>query len=450
VTAVTDPAVWTAALAADPPEELDLGPVRRAVVVAAHPDDETLGMGGTLHRLLHAGVALTLVVATDGEAAYPGLDSGGRGALARTRRAELTAAVVTLGGGPRVEHPGVRVHRLGLPDGELDAHLPELTGAIAPLLAGADAYFAPWQGDPHPDHRAAGLAAARAAEAQPGTSTTYGWGYPVWMWPWMRPDQVREPWSRSRAVPLSDADVVAKRRARACYASQISAPPPGHQPVLSGPMLEHSDRALELFVREPRRTGAPAERFEQLYAEGDPWADGSWYERRKRAVLCASLPRERYERAFEPGCGEGALTVELATRCDRLYAAEPVARAAHRARNRIATWPGVSIGTAALPSGIPDGPLDLAVFSEVLYYLDADTLNTTLEATLRALRPGGDLVVAHWTGWPAEAPRTGAAALEPLLARPGLTLLAEHRDGHFTVHVLRTDPSAGAGWPAGA
>jgi hypothetical protein len=55
------------------------------------------------------------------------------------------------------------------------------------------------------------------------------------------------------------------------------------------------------------------ERFATLSADGnDPWDTGSWYERRKRALMLAALPQERYGTALEPGCGTGELTVELA------------------------------------------------------------------------------------------------------------------------------------------
>lgn len=46
--------------------ELDLAGVDRAVVFAAHPDDETLGAGGTVHRLARQGTEVRVVVATLG------------------------------------------------------------------------------------------------------------------------------------------------------------------------------------------------------------------------------------------------------------------------------------------------------------------------------------------------------------------------------------------------
>ena len=52
-------------------------------VVAAHPDDEVLGVGGTMAMLAAAGARLRLIAVTDGEASHPGCSirrcSGGCG-----------------------------------------------------------------------------------------------------------------------------------------------------------------------------------------------------------------------------------------------------------------------------------------------------------------------------------------------------------------------------------
>jgi hypothetical protein len=44
---------------------------RSAVVVAAHPDDEVLGLGGTLALPARSGARLRLIMVTDGEASHP-------------------------------------------------------------------------------------------------------------------------------------------------------------------------------------------------------------------------------------------------------------------------------------------------------------------------------------------------------------------------------------------
>jgi SAM-dependent methyltransferase len=208
--------------------------------------------------------------------------------------------------------------------------------------------------------------------------------------------------------------------------------------VLAAGLLDHVDRDADLVFREPRTDSAPVERFAALYAQGnDPWDTGSWYERRKRGIVLASLPRPHYRAAFEPGCGTGELTLELAARCDRVLASDLVPAAAARARRACRDRPAVQVTDSALPAAVPAEPVDLAVFSEVLYYLDDAALAATLDRTLAVLERGGDVVVVHWRSWPAEAPRDAAATHRVLRARPELDVLVEHTDEEFLLHVLR-------------
>ncbi|MGH3755619.1 MAG: PIG-L family deacetylase [Pseudonocardiaceae bacterium] len=424
---VTPVAVWTDALARRRPPRFDPTAHRRVVVLAAHPDDETLGAGGCLQVLRRSAAVVTLVVATDGEAAYPALDAGARRDLGRARRAEFRAALAAQG---LAEVP---VRWLGLPDSGLAEHSGALRDALVPLLADADAYLAPWPGDPHPDHRAAGRAAAAAAPA-----TAHGWSYPIWMWAWSTPDDPAVPWDRAHLVELDDAVRTAKHAAIRCFTSQVSSGPDGSPPVLAPAVLAHADREVELLFREPRSAAALVERFTELYADGnDPWRTGSWYERRKRAVALASLPRERYRAAFEPGCGTGELTVGLAERCGYVLASDPVPTAVERARAATADTAGVQVECGALPAAVPHEPIDLAVFSEVLYYLDDAAVHETLDRTLAVLEPGGDVLIVHWRGWPAEAPRDAAATHAMLRDRSELQPLVEHVDEDFMLLVLR-------------
>lgn len=420
---------WTAALQAHRPPPFDPFAHQRVVVVAAHPDDETLGASGCLQALHRAGAQVTIVVVTDGEAAYPALGPAARRDLARARRAELAASLRAQG------LDEVPVHRLGLPDSGLAGCGAELRAALAPLLADSDAYLAPWTGDPHPDHRAAGAAAAEVAPV-----TAHGWSYPIWMWAWLAPDDPTVPWDRAYLLEM-DAARAAKRAGVAAFASQVGPGPDGSPPVLDPGMLAHADRPAELLFRAPRAASAPLSRFAALYADGaDPWSGDSWYERRKRAVVLASLPQERYRTAFEPGCGTGALTAVLATRCDAVLASDPVPDAVRLARRRTAALPGVRVDEAGLPAAVPTDPtdpIDLAVFSEVLYYLDDRSVEATLDRSLAVLRSGGDLLVVHWRGWPPEAPRDAVATHRMVRDRPELVPLAEHTDADFVLLVLR-------------
>jgi LmbE family N-acetylglucosaminyl deacetylase len=72
---------------------------RRLMTVLAHPDDESFGIGGTLARYAAEGVAVHIVIATDGVAGS--VASGYEHTLqelAAVRARELEAAVRTLGG----------------------------------------------------------------------------------------------------------------------------------------------------------------------------------------------------------------------------------------------------------------------------------------------------------------------------------------------------------------
>ncbi len=74
----------------------------------AHPDDESMGTGGTIARLVAEGARVDLVTCTDGaegEIHDPSLDlDEARPRLAEIRRAELACSVDALGGGAIHQH----------------------------------------------------------------------------------------------------------------------------------------------------------------------------------------------------------------------------------------------------------------------------------------------------------------------------------------------------------
>jgi LmbE family N-acetylglucosaminyl deacetylase len=190
---------------------LNLGDCHGMTIVAAHPDDETLGLGATVAMLCAAGVDVQVVSVSDGGAAYPGLSAAGRAELEIVRRAEVRRSLGLLGAGEPI--------RLGMPDGEVSRCENRLTDRIAALLADFPAgrwCAATWRGDGHPDHEAVGRAAAAAA-AQTGAVLVE---YPVWMWHWARPGDSAVPWSRARRVGLTDEALKVKKLAAQSFASQ--------------------------------------------------------------------------------------------------------------------------------------------------------------------------------------------------------------------------------------
>jgi LmbE family N-acetylglucosaminyl deacetylase len=227
----TDETSWTAWLDALP--GTGMTGLASAVIVAAHPDDEVLGVGGLISELAAAGARLRLVAVTDGENSHG--DLGDPAALAERRTAETAAALRALGA------EATDVIRLGLPDSKLADHEEQLAAALPRLASGFDVCFAPWDHDMHPDHEAAGRAARRYC---PRVLC-----YPVWMWHWASPGDRRVPWDRAFGVPLSPQATARKRAAIGCFASQTQSRSPELGPVLSPGMLAHFTRTTEVLIR---------------------------------------------------------------------------------------------------------------------------------------------------------------------------------------------------------
>jgi LmbE family N-acetylglucosaminyl deacetylase len=160
--------------------------------VFAHPDDESLGLGGTLARYAADGVATYLVTATAGDRGRY-FDNAGRPSdeeVGRVRAGELRAAAAVL---------GVRdLALLGYRDGELDRTAPaEVVGRIAAELRRhrpqVVVTFGPDGAYGHPDHIAisqftcaalpvAADASAAVAGAPHRVSKLYFMAWPPRIW----------------------------------------------------------------------------------------------------------------------------------------------------------------------------------------------------------------------------------------------------------------------------
>jgi N-acetylglucosamine malate deacetylase 1 len=138
--------------------------VRRVLVVAPHPDDETIGCGGTIARLAAAGAKVDVVVVTDGEATIG--SAGAPEVVAARRRQEVNAACALLGAQPPTH--------LGLPDGRVSSAVSRLAEGLQRALERTDPQLllVPWVLEAHPDHRA-----VTAALAQLDPCGADLWGY---------------------------------------------------------------------------------------------------------------------------------------------------------------------------------------------------------------------------------------------------------------------------------
>jgi LmbE family N-acetylglucosaminyl deacetylase len=130
-------------------------PPRRLLAVLAHPDDESLGVGGTLAKYAREGVDVSLITATRGEGGrYDGHRSGdpehpGRSALAAIREGELRQAACAL---------GIReVTLLDYPDQRLDGAdprevVPRIAAHLRRIRPDVIVTFGPDGAYGHPDH----------------------------------------------------------------------------------------------------------------------------------------------------------------------------------------------------------------------------------------------------------------------------------------------------------
>jgi LmbE family N-acetylglucosaminyl deacetylase len=227
-------------LASLPAAVLPPGPV---LVVAAHPDDEVLGFGGTMASLAAAGTPVHLLSVTDGERSHPRSITPAAGRLARRRRAELAGALGELG------LDCLLPTHLSVPDTAVDEHEGLVRDAIASLLraTGAGLCVAPWTGDLHSDHEAAGRAAQEACAAA-GVPL---WSYPVWLWHWSFPGDPRVPWNAGARLPLDHHVAARKRRAARRFTSQIEplGDSPGDAAILPPGELAHHIRDFEVVFR---------------------------------------------------------------------------------------------------------------------------------------------------------------------------------------------------------
>jgi len=139
--------------------------------------------------------------------------------------------------------------------------------------------------------------------------------------------------------------------------------------------------------------------FDDLYETSpDPWSFAtSPYERAKYQHSLTVLGRRQFSAALEVGCSIGVFTAMLGPRCERLCAVDVSAVAVDAARERCAEIASVSVAQRSLPEQMPQGPFDLVVCSEVLYYFFEPLLAEVLDALTAELAPGGLLLAVHWT-----------------------------------------------------
>jgi len=198
-----------------PAKVVERPPGERVLVLAPHPDDETVGCGGTLRKFVDAGVRVKVLIMTDGRQGNAEIRQLAVGDPVRQRKeSELVA---------RRKHEALTaLDVLGVKDREFlearDGELRASTSMVASKLAHAlsqwrpDSVLLPFVTDRHRDHFAANCcfieAIARLNAAW--TRTLQCVAYEIW-----------SPIYANVYVDISST-MEFKRKALSCYQSQIS------------------------------------------------------------------------------------------------------------------------------------------------------------------------------------------------------------------------------------
>ena len=219
----------------------------RTLVVAPHPDDESLGCGGALALLADAGQAVRVLFVSDGTGSHPHSRTHPPDVLRRLREREACAALVALGlsaGHARfMRLPDTRVPTPSTPG------FAKAAARCAALLEDfrPETVLLPWRRDPHGDHRATWHLLKAATVGRPPRFLEY----PIWVWDLGAAADQPGPDVRGRRLEVG-AVLPRKRAAIAAHRSQltdlISDDPTAFR--LTADNLAHFDHPWEIYFED--------------------------------------------------------------------------------------------------------------------------------------------------------------------------------------------------------
>jgi LmbE family N-acetylglucosaminyl deacetylase len=188
----------------------------RVMVLAPHPDDESLGCGGLIAQACAIGQPPVVGILTDGTGSHPSSASYPPHRLRDLREREARLAVAILG------LPANHIKFFWLRDTAVPKSGPAFHCAVANIACllrshGCRILCAPWRHDPHGDHEAAYLiaqAAARETRTMLLSYVVWGWTLPAHA---ALPDEAVSGWR----LDITN-DVAKKHRAIVAHASQYS------------------------------------------------------------------------------------------------------------------------------------------------------------------------------------------------------------------------------------
>jgi hypothetical protein len=118
----------------------------------------------------------------------------------------------------------------------------------------------------------------------------------------------------------------------------------------------------------------------------------------RRLALVATLSRNAYGRAYEPGCGDGEITSILARRCHTVVATHERRDQIARVRRRCAHFDNVVVSRADPSQGPPPGRYDLMILNDTGFLYSPMVLSELAGRLAAYLQPGGELIAVHGLG----------------------------------------------------
>jgi len=191
------------------------GPI---LIVAAHPDDEALGCGGTIARLAASGVAVHVLLLGDGVTARGARSVRDRGAIAGRARAARQACKILGARPPYLE---------AFPDNRFDSVvLLDIVKRVEAVVAKVRpvAVFTHHGSDLNIDHRVTHQAVVTACRPLPGVPTKALYCFETVSSTEWSSAEIGDVFRPQRFVAI-DSYLETKLRALDCYADEMRAPP---------------------------------------------------------------------------------------------------------------------------------------------------------------------------------------------------------------------------------
>lgn len=226
----------------------ELSLVGTTLIIAPHPDDEALGCGGLIARLVSQGNAPHVAILSGGGASLRSrADFAPEVVMAARRRLTLDSA-------RGLGLPGENIHFLNFEDGAISARPEDEMDRLRQLVTQLQPrnLLVPHRGEGWPDHlavREIGIELSREA----ATGDVEVREYCVWMWYY---NVYNLDWDNARVLRMTPAEYAAKLRAVRAYVEPTAPDGSPWSGVLPAPFLHANTSRHEFYFRvETGRTG---------------------------------------------------------------------------------------------------------------------------------------------------------------------------------------------------